>query len=343
LAMVFGREAASHMLALQAPGALHGSVRGFISAPGHDRPDRRLQFLFVNGRLVRGGALTGAWTAAYATFAMSARHPYGVLFLDVPPDHVDPNVHPTKSDVRFRFAHQVFDTVRRSISATLHDDATARFVVSALPRAVEERLPRVASLFEPAPGDDDDVPGHRLRVLAQLDRTYIVATDGNGLLLVDQHAAHERIAYEAIVERARERAPGEPLLVPLLVELDQAQSAALDRLLPTLDEGGLSIEPFGDRAYRVLSTPAGFGARAFDLTGFLADLSEEPKQRDVRERVWASLACHSVTVAGERLENGQMTTLVDRLQLCRNPMHCPHGRPTMARLGPADIARMFKR
>jgi DNA mismatch repair protein MutL len=346
LAMVFGDEA-SHMLALHSTSAINGSVRGFISAPGRDRADRRMQFLFVNGRMLRGGALAGAWTAGYSTFAMSARHPYGVLFVDVPPGHVDPNVHPTKNDVRFRFAHQIFDTVRRSISATLHEDARARFHDRTQARnpagAIDANVHHVASLFEPSRGDPDDVPAPRLRVLAQLLRTYILATDGEGLLLVDQHAAHERIAYESIASRGRDGAPDEPLLVPLLVELDQDQSAALDRVLPALSEGGLRIEPFGDRAYRILSTPAGFGARPFDLPGFLADLSGEPKQRDVRERIWASLACHSVTVAGERLENDEMTTLVDRLQLCRNPMHCPHGRPTMVRLVPDDIARMFKR
>jgi DNA mismatch repair protein MutL len=163
------------------------------------------------------------------------------------------------------------------------------------------------------------------------------------LLLVDQHAAHERIAYETIVARSGEHAPSEPLLVPLSIELDGTQSAALDRALELLREGGLEIEPFGERTYRIASTPAGYGARAFDFAGFLDDLTEDPKQRDVRERIWASLACHSVTVAGERLEPEEMTTLVDRLQLCANPMHCPHGRPTMVRLGPVEIARMFKR
>ena len=108
-------------------------------------------------------------------------------------------------------------------------------------------------------------------------------------------------------------------------------------------EGGLEIEPFGERTYRIVATPPGYGARAFDLAVFIDDLTEEPKQRDVRERVWASLACHSVTVAGERLDHAEMTTLVERLAACENPMHCPHGRPTMLRLGPEEIARMFKR
>jgi DNA mismatch repair protein MutL len=182
-----------------------------------------------------------------------------------------------------------------------------------------------------------------MRVLAQLHRTFILASDGEGLLLLDQHAAHERIAYESIAERARERAPSEPLLVPIVVELDAQQSVVLDGMLEALREGGLEIEAFGERTYRITATPAGYGARSFDLAGFLDDLSEEPKQRGVRERIWASLACHSVTVAGERLEFDEMTSLVERLAVCANPMHCPHGRPTMVRLGSSDIAKMFKR
>lgn len=352
LAMVFGTEAAQKLIGLDpsAARALDGNLSGFISEPGHDRGDRRLQILFVNGRLLRSSLLAGAWTAGYATFAMSGRHPYGAIFLELPPDHVDPNVHPTKSDVRLRFGAQTFDAVRRSITATLQAHAAQRFSrhvhaegVSFAPPAIDASLPHVQSLFEPVRGDADEVPGHRLRVLAQLHRTFILASDGDALLLVDQHAAHERIAYESIVERAQMHAPSEPLLVPLVVELDLGQSAALERALDLLREGGLEIEPFGDRTYRIVATPAGFGARPFDLQGFIDDLTTDVKQRDVRERIWASLACHSVTVAGERLEPDEMTTLVDRLQRCVNPMHCPHGRPTMVRLAPDDIARMFKR
>jgi DNA mismatch repair protein MutL len=360
LAMVFGRDAANTLIPIDPAAArtLDGSLRGFISAPGSDRADRRMQMLFVNGRLLRSTLLAGAWTAGYATYAMIGRHPYGVLMLDLPPDHVDPNVHPTKSDVRLRFGSQVFDAVRRTLAATLQAHAGERFRehvapagagVSFAPPSIDTSLPHVESLFsrfahgEPALGRADEVPRRRMRVMGQIDRTYILASDGESLLLVDQHAAHERIAYETIVARAGEHAPSEPLLVPLTIELDATQSAALDRALELLLEGGLEIEPFGERSYRISSTPAGYGARAFDFAGFLDDLTEDPKQRDVRERIWASVACHSVTVAGERLEPEEMTTLVDRLQLCANPMHCPHGRPTMVRLGPLEIARMFKR
>ncbi|MGR4064762.1 MAG: DNA mismatch repair endonuclease MutL [Vulcanimicrobiaceae bacterium] len=355
LAMVFGRDAAEALLPLAPAGAaaLDGSLTGFISEPGNDRPDRRLQLLFVNGRLLRSTLLSGAWTAGYSTFAMIGRHAYGVLFLELPPDHVDPNVHPTKSDVRLRFGATVFDAARRAITGTLRSHAARRFAenvgpngvtaFSLAPAAQTGGVVTAQSLFDGAEAAAEDVPGRRLRVLTQLDRTYVLASDGYMLLLVDQHAAHERVAYEAIVANAKRRAPSEPLLVPQTIELDTAAAAALDRVLDVVREGGLDIETFGDRTYRIVATPAGFGSRPFDLPGFLADLTDAPKQRDVRERIWASLACHSVTVAGERLEFDEMTTLVDRLQACANPMHCPHGRPTMVAVRPEEIARMFKR
>lgn len=355
LAMVFGRQAAESLLPLEGAAArtLDGRLSGFVSAPGHDRPDRRLQLLFVNGRLLRSALLAGAWTSGYSTFAMLGRHPYGVVFLALPPEHVDPNVHPTKSEVRLRYGSQVFDAVRRTIAATLSDHAKIR----ARQHTAGGTNPSLSFAPDTSPSGEiagqslplvgvettTDRRGGRLQVLAQLHRTFILASDGDALLLVDQHAAHERIAYESIVAAAGNRTESEPLLVPHVVELDPGRSAALDQALDVLREGGLEIEPFGERTYRIIATPAGYGARPFDFAGFLDDLGEDPKQRGVRERVWASLACHSVTIAGEQLAHDKMASLLERLEACRNPMHCPHGRPTMVRFSPEEIARMFKR
>jgi DNA mismatch repair protein MutL len=352
LAMVFGREPATSLIALDGEPArtIDGSIRGFISAPGADRADRRLQLLFVNGRLLRSALVSAAWTAAYATFTMTQRHPYGVVFLELPPEQVDPNVHPTKSDVRLRYGSQVFEAVRRSMRATLQAHAAARLRtntgaaaggVSAMPSFANGEF-AATSLFADEPGREP-AGERRMRVIEQIDRTYILASDGDALLLVDQHAAHERIAYESIVDAAAKGAPSAPLLVPRIVELDGEQTASVEQSIELLREGGLEIEPFGARTFRITATPAGYGARSVDMLGLLEDVASEPKQRDVRERIWASLACHSVTVAGERLEHPEMTTLIERLQQCRNPMHCPHGRPTMVRIDPQAIARMFKR
>lgn len=352
LSMVFGKSAAEMLLPLDASASrdLPGGVSGYVSAPGNDRPDRRLQLLFVNGRLLRSALLAGAWTAGYSTFAMIGRQPFGAIFLNLPPEHVDANVHPTKADVRLRYGRQVFDAVRRAIASTLRAHASGRFAtsvgVSPSPPEWDVSPASLQSLFTSGPEADPSETGSaipRVRVLAQLHRTYILASDGDALQLIDQHAAHERVAYEKIVQAAREHAPSEPLLVPHTFELTAGESEVLDRALAILREGGLEVESFGERTFRIAATPAGYGARAFDVRGFLEDLSDEPKERDVRERLWASLACHSVTRAGDRLDIAEMTTLIERLQLCENPMHCPHGRPTIVRLEPDAIARLFKR
>jgi len=296
---------------------------------------------------VRGVLLAGAWTSGYSTFTMMGRHPYGVLFLDLPANHVDSNVHPTKYDVRLRYDSQVFDAVRRSIAATLKEHARGRFAEqtgSAPSVSISAGSASAAiSLFAPAPDDGNQQDVDRLRILAQLHRTFILASDGETLLLVDQHAAHERIAYEAIVTAAAQRTPSEPLLVRGSSSSMRREARRSTGRSKHYARVASRSKAFGERTYRVVATPAGYASRNFDLGGMLDDLSEDPKQRDVRERVWATLACHSVTVAGEPLAPQEMTTLVERLQRCANPMHCPHGRPTMVRLNPDEIARMFKR
>jgi DNA mismatch repair protein MutL len=346
---IFGKNLAQALIPLRPLAGAHEiGVSGFVSTPGTDRSDRRMQHLFVNGRLLRSGLLSGVWSAAYATFAMSGRHPYGVLFLSLPPDHVDPNVHPTKSDVRLRYDRAVFETVRGTLTNSLREHARERLSrsVSFSPQAGAVSSGSQAPLFA---ADLAVVPESRTRVLAQLDATYILATDGDSVILVDQHAAHERIAFEVIERNAAssKHAQSEPLLVPFVFELDAAQSQMLDEALETLTSGGLEIEPFGERVYRVTATPAGYrwttGSREFDISEFLRDLNDESGGMNFRERVWASLACHSVVRAHELLSDVEMRALLDQLGGCRNPMHCPHGRPTVVRLDAEAIARLFKR
>jgi DNA mismatch repair protein MutL len=346
---VFGPVAAGTLVELAGDEGASGPirVRGFISRPGNDRPDRRMQLLFVNGRFLRSTLLAGAWTAGYSTFALSGRQPYGVLFLDLAADAVDPNVHPTKSDVRLRHPERVSAAVKGAIVETLTREAGARLheAISFAPNAASDGAAptdgsgEARELFES--GEPQPPPGPR--VLAQLDDTYILALDGDALVLVDQHAAHERIAYETIAERARRGAPSEPLLVPYVIELDPADVPRFEAVRETLAEAGFVAEPFGERAYRIAATPAGYGARTFDLRPFLADAGDEIAGLSPHERLWATLACHSVVRAGDRLDVAEMSALVARLAHCKNPMHCPHGRPTVIRISADDVARMFKR
>lgn len=351
LAHVFGPLPARALLPIPARAGQDGAprVRGYVSTPGVDRADRRMQLLFVNGRLLRSTLLAGAWSSAYASFALVGRQPFGVLFLDLPAGDVDPNVHPTKSDVRLRRPEAVHDAVRSAIASTLAANAAARMreTVSFAPAdganlAPSERPATFA--FDAAAEFEAARSEPALRVLAQLDATYILATDGSALVLVDQHAAHERVAYESIAEHARRGAPvGEPLLIPYTIELDAAETVRFEASREALAAAGLDAEPFGERTYRIVATPAGYGARAFAVRDYVEALAGDVPGLDARERVWASLACHSVVRAGDALEASEMSALLARLVRCENPMHCPHGRPTMVRIEPEAVARMFKR
>jgi DNA mismatch repair protein MutL len=347
LAHVFGHSAQAMVEVRDGGDAARAGVSGFISSPGDDRADRRAQVLFVNGRLLRSTLVSGAWTAAYRTFAMVGRHPYGVLFLHVPPHEVDPNVHPTKSDVRLRHGDRVLTMVREALATSLRRGAVER-----LERSISLSPPQRENASAGAVFDWSDsfvaLPDAAvLRVLAQIDRTYILATDGTAIVLIDQHAAHERIVFEQLRANAVHRAAAEPLLIPHTFEVTLDQAERLDASLETLCAGGLVIEAFGERAYRIVSTPARLvhagKTRAFDVADFIDGLNDETRGLDAAQRIWASLACHSVVRAGERLELPEMMTLVERLQTCDNPMHCPHGRPTIVRLEPDAVARLFKR
>ncbi|HEY0384132.1 MAG TPA: DNA mismatch repair endonuclease MutL [Candidatus Elarobacter sp.] len=347
---VFGASSSS-MIAIRA-GDAHAGVSGWVSSPDDDRPDRRSQILFVNGRLLRSPLVSGAWSAAYRTFAMVGRYPYGVLYLSVPPSEVDPNVHPTKSDVRLRHGDRVIAAVKDAIGTALRRGAVER-----LERSISFAPPgrdlagggaqiEWADSFTPAPGGLD-TQKNPLRVLAQVDRTFILATDGDAVVLIDQHAAHERIVFEQLAANARARAAAEPLLIPYTFEVRPDEGDRLDATLDALAAGGLHVEPFGERAYRVTATPARLvhagRTRPFDVAEFIDLLGDDVRGLDADQRVWASLACHSVVTAHEKLEYPEMTALVERLQRCENPMHCPHGRPTIVRLEPERIAALFKR
>jgi DNA mismatch repair protein MutL len=330
----------------------YAGVTGWVSSPGDDRPDRRSQIVFVNGRLLRSALVSGAWAAAYRTFAMVGRHPFGVLYLRVPPDEVDPNVHPTKSDVRLRHGDRVIAEVKDAIANALRRGAVERLErsISFAPPTRESAGAASVDWAEPLLSASPAVgAGERktLRVLAQIDRTFILASDGDAVVLIDQHAAHERIVFEQLAANARAHATAEPLLVPYTFEVRPEEADRLDATLDALAAGGLHVERFGERAYRVTATPARLvhagRSRPFDVADFVECLGDEVRGLDADQRVWASLACHSVVTAHEKLEYPEMTALVERLQRCENPMHCPHGRPTIVRLEADRIARLFKR
>jgi DNA mismatch repair protein MutL len=363
LEMVFGRGTRGSLVELIA--ASDGAttrVGGYVSKPGNDRPTRDGQVFFVNGRLVRSPSLGAAWLAGAGSFAMTGRYPYGVIALEVPPDAVDVNVHPTKIEVRFARGNEVFDAVRVSIAATLR----ATEPVRQAPSAAFSSMPDVRSGYQgqefPGLGSgshsgqrsgvepDDAVHpsggSHALRIYGQIDQTFIVAGDGDGLFIIDQHAAHERVAFEAILAREGQSEAGTPLLFPTVVELTDAQAAVLHENLDALAQAGVVVEPFGERTFRLRSLPGGYEKRRFDLAGVLDDLMSDDAAREGvahRNRLLATIACHSVVRAHEPLALQEQAALYDRLIACDDPHTCPHGRPTMLRIDAASLAKAFGR
>ena len=356
LEVVFGRDARGALAGIDAAGSFDRErILGYASRPGHDRSNRNAQVFFVNGRLVRSAALSSAWLAGYGSFGMTGRYPFGVVIVQVPPEDVDVNVHPTKIEVRFANSQAVFDALRRAIARTMRATETARSI--AMPSSSErggaidlQGRPNI----DPSIGlEERDAqisfapePESVARVLGQIDRTFILVATEDQLLVVDQHAAHERIAFEDLLREPQARAPSAPLLFPTVVELTPNRAALLHEFEADLRAAGVVVEPFGDGSYRISALPGGYEKRRFDLGAVLDDLEADGAPREGvahARRVLATIACHSVVRAGEPLSLQEQSSLYDRLQRCDDPHTCPHGRPTMLRLDGAALAKAFKR
>ena len=353
LEMVFGSGARGALIAIDANGPAAVGVAGYVSKPGRDRPNRDGQVFFVNGRLVRSGALGAAWLAGSGSFGMTGRFPFGAIALTLPSHDVDVNVHPTKIEVRFARGNEVFDALRIAVARTLRATGPARTVpdIAFAPAGAAASL-NLSDSTAPAPNVADMLPiGHdrdrvAARVYGQIDQTYIVIGDDAGLLLIDQHAAHERIAYEALLDRAGTDDVESPLLIPTVVELTADQAAVLHEYEAELTQAGVIVEPFGDGAYRVCALPAAMQRRRFDLAAILEDLHADDAAREGaahHNRVIATIACHSVVRAHEPLALQEQASLYERLLRCRDPHTCPHGRPTMVRVDARSLAKAFGR
>jgi DNA mismatch repair protein MutL len=345
------------------------SVSGLVSRPGRVRSQRASLRLFVNHRPVRDRALARAVAEGYRAAGAEERGFEAFVFVDVPLHLVDVNVHPAKTEVRFADTRTVFSAVERAVSEALgrgmreppavRVGSGAGEVGARAEAAVSSYLDRVGrSTLSPPVADRvgegavprtlDHAPSPL--VLGQHRLTYIVASDGDELILVDQHTAHERVRFEGLLERA----PGRPVesqrrLEPLVVELAPALRLVLEAHAPALCELGFEVEAFGGGAARVRATPAILGTRdpGPALERLLSELAE-PEAADwavtgARARVAATLACHSAVRAGEALTREAMTAIVRELLATAHPALCPHGRPTIVRIPRDDVSRWFER
>jgi len=396
LSAIMGKEFGENALAIDAEreGA---RVTGFAGLPTFNRglPDK--QYLFVNGRPVRDRLIIGAVRGAYADFLARDRHPAVALFLEIAPEYVDINVHPAKTEVRFRDAGGVrgllVGALRHALAQAGHRASTtvssyalgrmtpmaappggyrpgvgpamaanpflrdAQAPIAGLPQAgFNERssafdgVDTPSARTEPVSEDRSPLIDHPLGAArAQLHETYIVAQTADGLVIVDQHAAHERLVYERMKAALEDGGvAGQGLLLPEIVEMDTDEAARLEARIDEFAELGLVMERFGDDAMLVRETPALLGdvdikGLVHSLADDIAELGDSLALKECLEEVCSSMACRGSVRAGRRLNADEMNALLRQMEATPHSGQCNHGRPTYVELKLADIERLFGR
>src|SRR6478752_3543677 len=378
LAAIMGREFANNALEIDA-NREGFRLTGFAGLPTLNRPTGQHQYLFVNGRPVRDKLLAGAVRGAYQDFLARDRHPMVALFLEAPTALVDVNVHPAKTEVRFRDAGIVrgliVGALRTALSAAGHrasttvaDAALGAFrphtgystplpmgnrYTSSIPRGLAEAAmefmapPSVRTEEPTANGDAGPYPLGVAR--AQLHETYIVAQTDQGVVIVDQHAAHERLLHEKLKHQLEaDGVKRQALLLPEVVDVGEDGARRLVARAAELADMGLVLEPFGLGAVVVRETPAVLGE--VDVQGLVRDLADELAEmgdhlslKEKVEEVCGTLACHTSVRAGRRLTVDEMNALLRQMEATPHSGQCNHGRPTYVELKLADIERLFGR
>jgi DNA mismatch repair protein MutL len=361
LSALFGHEVAGSMIPVEREVEGIG-LNGYLSPPEWDRARGDHLFVYVNRRSVRERLLTHAVIEGYGSRLMKGRYPYAVIFIEIDPTLVDVNVHPAKQEVRFHQNRLVHDAVKTVVEESLRQKAAALFRVPAL--ASESMGEKAGRIGDPAGGyaaypteatiSREPEPQVSLMikespvVLGQLKETYILCETKDGLLLVDQHAAHERRVFEKL-KKSYDSATLEcqPFLIPPTVEFSPSESRAILKKIGELSQLGIALEHFGGGTFMVRSVP-----------NILVDVHWESFLREVLplfeeqgpvkgdqmvERLLALMACHGAIRAGQRLSKEEMITLVEQLDEVEVPTNCPHGRPVFKRLSFYEIEKMFRR
>jgi DNA mismatch repair protein MutL len=345
-------------------------LTGVVSLPTFNRGVADQQYLFVNSRPVKDRLLVGALRAAYRDLIARDRHPIAALFLQVPLDEVDVNVHPAKTEVRFRDAAAVRGLIVGGIRAALdqeshrsaaREQAAAPVVWTssvtsppARPAGVrEERALFTGIRVDPAARADpavEPVQSYPLGVArGQVANTYIVAEAEDGLVIVDQHAAHERLVLERLrAARTGGAVPRQDLLIPEVVELDEPDCDRLEAAAAELAELGLELERFGPTSILVRSVPAALRGPDVhkllsDLAGEIAELGSALSLKERLDHVEATIACHGSVRAGRVLSVAEMNALLREMEVTPRSGQCNHGRPTWVKLAHSDIEKLFGR
>ncbi len=378
LVKVFGLEAAQQMLEIEPdehaslaegsvpPPGPKTKVWGHIASPSLHRSTRTNQIFFVNRRWIKDRSLSYALAEAYRTLIPTGRHPVAVLNIAMNPADVDVNVHPTKREVRFRDPRGVFATVQRAVRHTIIGQAPVT-TMSSRPAAVvpgawrrQQRLPvgqrRAEMAMEIQRTADTEIGAissapmleqlPMLRVLGQVRQMYIIAEGPDGLYLIDQHAAHERILFEHLkTEQATMTVSSQALLEPLTIELLPQQRGLLEPWIEHLTAFGFDITPFGGDTYLIRTIPAALSTAQVPevIAELLEAASEGLPVATSAERTLDIIACHSAIRAGQTLTLDEARELIRQLEETTSPYTCPHGRPPMIHLSAAQLEKSFGR
>ena len=405
---IFGEEFLKNLLEVNSGDSQVARVTGYVSAPRDRRTSRDAQYLFVNRRFVRDRMIGRSLSEGYRSILPHGVYPAALLFIETPLEEVDVNVHPAKTEVRFRRSAAVADAVREAVRAAL---ASANFVPPPEPPPVPEPImtatasvssfiaqPRIEFVPPPPPPPRLEAPvepsgeeiardlevmlqsvsksvssvlpaplpplnsaekfareltpeslNANIRPLGQLEESFIIATDDEGLLLIDQHVAHERVLFDKYRALETERrVESQQLLVPETFDLTPAQAAVFDELAPEFENYGFELMRLSGRTVAIKATPADLpsGEARNMLAELLDTVDVEKKSRTretLRDEIAASLACHAAIKVNMPLAPEKMRWLIDRLLQTSSPTTCPHGRPVILRLSTRDILKGFHR
>ena len=357
---IYGLDTARRMLEVnggevgwQAGQAVPITVTGMVGAPTINKAGRDSLNFFVNRRVISSRLLTRAVEEAYQGLLMQGRHPMAIISISLPPSEVDVNIHPTKAEVKFQNERAIFTSVQRAVRSTLVATAPVPQIeevnkpytgqsavgprslwpVAQQNRAEPETMAQTPKLTLPV-----------LRVIGQVAGNYIVAEGPDGMYVIDQHAAHERILYEQLTaQKASRGIQVQGMLEPYSFEVTPQQDEILKAGKGNLRDFGFTIEPFGERTYLVRVIPAvlGDGNWLEALREILDTLRD--KTTDVEDNIIKSLACHSAVRAGKKLSDDEMRALVRQLEQVNLPNTCPHGRPTILHLSIRQLEKEFGR
>jgi DNA mismatch repair protein MutL len=341
------------------------AVTGFVGKPGISRSNRSQQHVFVNGRPVESKVINYALLEGYHTALMRGRFPVTFLFIEIDPELVDVNIHPAKREVRFRDERAVREAVIEAVRKALEPEGAIR-PVSAAGRG--EPLARPPFTLQPT-GDSTSRPYQpvmslpvgtaapaevhteegRWRILGVVGQLYVILESPEGLVLMDQHAAHERVLFEKMLKDfADGNAPAQKLLLPVTLEVDARDATFLQANLKTLHKLGIGISEFGDRTFLVDALPPYFALAEVQQTfrnivDELRQTGEQVHARRLTEDKIATTVCRHAVKARDPLKGDELQALLKQLHKCDLPYTCPHGRPTMIQMGYAELEKKFGR